>query len=111
MLPSWVSVAPTSHFPLNNLPYGIFSTAADPRPRPGVAIGDSVLDLAALSRAGLFSGPILSQRADCLQQVGRRRELQGPAPPLAARRSPLPGRRRLLSTSSPFSSLASHSPR
>ncbi|KAJ1911227.1 hypothetical protein IWQ60_010240 [Tieghemiomyces parasiticus] len=49
---SFVPVAPESHFPLQNLPYGIFSTAACPNPRVGVAIGDQVLDLAAL--AGLF---------------------------------------------------------
>ncbi|MGY3534586.1 fumarylacetoacetase [Bradyrhizobium sp. USDA 4452] len=32
-------------FPIQNLPLGVFSTAADPRPRTGVAIGDSVFDL------------------------------------------------------------------
>ncbi|MHC2333486.1 fumarylacetoacetase [Bradyrhizobium sp. USDA 4454] len=32
-------------FPIQNLPLGVFSTAADPRPRTGAAIGDSVFDL------------------------------------------------------------------
>jgi fumarylacetoacetase len=55
---SFIEVAPDSHFPLRNLPYGIFSTARDPRPRAGVAIGDFVLDLAALEAAGLLvAGP------------------------------------------------------
>ena len=35
-----------------NLPYGIFSTADDARPRAGVAIGECVLDLAVLEDAG-----------------------------------------------------------
>jgi fumarylacetoacetase len=51
---SFVAVAADSHFSLQNLPYGIFSTAADPRPRAGVAIGESVLDLAVLEDAGLL---------------------------------------------------------
>lgn len=86
MLPSWVSVAPASHFPLNNLPYGIFSSPAEPRPRPGVAIGDIVLDLAVLSRAGLFTGPILSQTGDCLQQVRTAccKQQPPPLPPAAS---------------------------
>ncbi|HEX8957954.1 MAG TPA: fumarylacetoacetase [Burkholderiaceae bacterium] len=53
-LKSFVDVAPDSHFPIQNLPFGIFSTAADPAPRAGVAIGDYVLDLAVLERRGLL---------------------------------------------------------
>jgi fumarylacetoacetase len=52
---SFITVAPDSHFPIQNLPYGIFSTATDARPRAGVAIGDLVLDLAALESAGLLA--------------------------------------------------------
>jgi hypothetical protein len=69
---SFVEVPPDSDFPLQNLPYGVFSTAEDGAPRPGVAIGDLVLDLRAVSRAGLFAGPLLSQ-STCFHQVGRRR--------------------------------------
>jgi len=45
-------------FPLNNLPYGIFSPQAldDPTPRVGVAIGDQVLDLSLVATSGLFEG-------------------------------------------------------
>lgn len=50
---SWVEVAPTSHFPITNLPYGIFSTP-DSSPRVGVAIGDYVLDLSVLAMQGVF---------------------------------------------------------
>ncbi|VVD65217.1 fumarylacetoacetase [Pandoraea soli] len=51
---SWVASANTgvTDFPLQNLPYGVFSTASQPTPRVGVAIGDQVLDLAALEAAG-----------------------------------------------------------
>jgi fumarylacetoacetase len=55
---SFVDVARDSPFPLQNLPYGIFRTRAEPRWRAGVAIGQFVLDLAALEAAGLLSpGP------------------------------------------------------
>jgi fumarylacetoacetase len=51
---SWVSGAePGSDFPVQNLPLGIFSEARGLR-RPGVAIGDYILDLAALAEAGLL---------------------------------------------------------
>lgn len=69
-LHSFVSVSPSSHFPLANLPYGVFSTRADPTPRPGVAIGDSVLDLRAVAESGLFAGPLLSSHTVVFQQVG-----------------------------------------
>jgi len=45
---SWVSSAQGSDFPIQNLPLGIFSEAKGRR-RPGVAIGDYVLDLAAIA--------------------------------------------------------------
>jgi fumarylacetoacetase len=41
---SWVASAQGSIFPIQNLPYGIFSTAQK-TPRIGVAIGDKILDL------------------------------------------------------------------
>lgn len=62
---SWVEVDPASDFPLNNLPWGVFSpaaaaaatspadgtaaAAAAPAPRIGVALGDWVVDVAALA--------------------------------------------------------------
>lgn len=58
LLRSWVDSAnaPDCPFPLNNLPCGVFSTGAD-EPRCGVAIGDFVLDVAALEEAGLLALP------------------------------------------------------
>ena len=40
-------------FPLENLPYGVFSTADNPQPRIGVAIDDLILDLTAAAPGGL----------------------------------------------------------
>lgn len=54
-LRSFVEVARDSHFPIQNLPYGVFSTTADPAPHAGVAIGDRVLDLAVLEDAGMLA--------------------------------------------------------
>lgn len=52
---SWIAAANDgqTHFPLQNLPYGIFSTGSQ-APRVGVAIGDKVLDLSVLDDAGLL---------------------------------------------------------
>ena len=44
-LRSFIPVAATSDFPIQNLPYGIFSAKDGLAPRVGVAIGDYVLDL------------------------------------------------------------------
>ena len=56
-LRSWVPSANDGHtdFPIQNLPFGIFSTQSEPVPRAGVAIGDQVLDLAVLEAAGLLN--------------------------------------------------------
>jgi fumarylacetoacetase len=59
-LKSWVESAndPASDFPIQNLPFGIFrKKGSKERPRGGVAIGDQILDLAAV---GLNTGPTLN---------------------------------------------------
>jgi fumarylacetoacetase len=53
-LTSFLDVPADSPFPIQNLPYGVFRPAAGDAPRVGVAIGDRVLDLAALTDAGLL---------------------------------------------------------
>jgi fumarylacetoacetase len=57
-LRSWVESAndPETDFPVQNLPFGIFKTRNE-KPRGGVAIGDQILDLAAV---GLRTGPTLN---------------------------------------------------
>ena len=44
-LRSFIPVDPASDFPIQNLPYGVFSARDGLAPRVGVAIGDYVLDL------------------------------------------------------------------
>lgn len=56
-LKSFIDVAPDSHFPIQNLPFGVFSGAGRQTPRIGVAIGEQVLDLAVLEEAGLLTVP------------------------------------------------------
>lgn len=56
-LRSFVDVKPESDFPIQNLPYGVVSTADDPAPRVGVAIGGFVLDLSVLQAAKLLDLP------------------------------------------------------
>jgi fumarylacetoacetase len=54
IMKSFINVDPDSHFPIQNLPYGVFRAAAGGNPRIGVAIGDYVLDLSVLDAAGLL---------------------------------------------------------
>ncbi|EHP44728.1 fumarylacetoacetase [Cupriavidus basilensis OR16] len=56
---SWIESANdgVTHFPLQNLPYGIFSPNGQ-GPRVGVAIGDFILDLSVLDAAGLLPASV-----------------------------------------------------
>src|SRR5689334_7733512 len=63
LLKSFIDVAADAHFPIQNLPFGVFSTAADRMPRVGVAIGEWVLDLAVLERARLLPIAPAGQKA------------------------------------------------
>jgi fumarylacetoacetase len=58
-LKSWVATAntATTDFPIQNLPYGVFTTPDNLAPRVGVAIGDQVLDLAWLETNKLLDTP------------------------------------------------------
>ncbi|MEO6841055.1 MAG: fumarylacetoacetase [Bradyrhizobium sp.] len=49
-LRSFIDVDPTSDFPIQNLPYGVFSSRDRLAPRVGVAIGNYVLDLRELEQ-------------------------------------------------------------
>ncbi len=67
---SWIESAndAATHFPLQNLPYGVFSHGSQ-APRVGVAIGDRIVDLSVLDEAGLlpaatrgtFAAPVLNR--------------------------------------------------
>ncbi|MGI9648215.1 MAG: fumarylacetoacetase [Acidimicrobiia bacterium] len=70
-LRSWAEVAEDSFFPIQNLPHGVFRKPGE-APRLGVAIGDSVLDLARLAEAGLLDGvglPLATYLADSLNPL------------------------------------------
>jgi fumarylacetoacetase len=54
MTQSFIEVSPDSDFPIQNLPYGIFSTRENPSPRVGTRLGDFVIDLAMLDEENLF---------------------------------------------------------
>jgi fumarylacetoacetase len=46
---SWLGLPPRTHFPLANLPFGVFSRSGEERRRIGVAIGSRILDAGALA--------------------------------------------------------------
>ena len=52
-LRSFIEVPPDSHFPIQNLPFGVFQPK-QAKPRFGVAIGEFVLDLSVLEEEGLL---------------------------------------------------------
>jgi fumarylacetoacetase len=71
-LKSWVESAnaPGCDFPIQNLPFGIFRRKGSKEaPRGGVAIGDQILDLAAL---GIKTGPTLNGLAAMGRPVWRK---------------------------------------
>jgi fumarylacetoacetase len=53
---SWVEVSEDSHFPIQNIPYGVFCRKGE-TPRVAARIGDCVLDLVEIHAAGLLPGP------------------------------------------------------
>ena len=57
-LRSFVPAAAESHFPVQNLPYGIFRRRSGGEAAVGVAIGGNVLDLAVLEEEGLLDSPL-----------------------------------------------------
>lgn len=57
---SFLNTPPESHFPIQNLPFGIVRRPDEAAPRVASAIGDQVVDLAVLAEAGLFDGPALA---------------------------------------------------
>src|SRR6201981_2723434 len=55
-LRSFIEVPADSHFPLENLPFGIFQPKGG-KPRVGVAIGDLIVDLSVLEELDHFRSP------------------------------------------------------
>jgi fumarylacetoacetase len=64
---SWIASANASDadFPLQNLPFGIFTAPGLPDPRAGVAIGDQVLDIVACYQRGAFDSLVADAARAC----------------------------------------------
>jgi fumarylacetoacetase len=64
-LRSWVESANVAEadFPIQNLPYCVFKSSDDDRPRIGTAIGTQILDLQSCLRAGLLDEPALESES------------------------------------------------
>jgi fumarylacetoacetase len=58
-LTSWIESAnsPDTDFPIQNLPFGVFSRKGDAERRVGVAIGDQIVDIGESLSANLWNGP------------------------------------------------------
>ncbi len=54
---SFLDIAAESHFPIQNLPFGVFRPAVGGQARVGVAIGECVLDLLIIEELGFFRSP------------------------------------------------------
>ena len=67
MRSSFVKVAADCDFPIQNLPFGIFSCPVNPAKRVGIAIGSHVLDLDACHRQSLLPGIAAHVSATFLQ--------------------------------------------
>ena len=78
-LESFIKVDPENHFPIQNLPYGVFRPPHDPAPRIGVAIGDYILDLAELERRGLLTDFGAEQKVFDREQLNAFLQLSRPA--------------------------------
>lgn len=53
-------------FPIENLPYGVFSSIEDTSPRIGVAVGEKILDLRFIKH--LFNGPFLKENQHVFEE-------------------------------------------
>jgi fumarylacetoacetase len=66
---SWIEYSAECDFPIENLPYGIFHLKTQPPScaRPGVAIGDWIIDLQVLTEQNVF--PEVIKTSKCFFQV------------------------------------------
>src|SRR5947209_4992135 len=60
-LRSFIDIPGDSHFPLENLPFGVFKPG-DGAARVGVALGEHIVDLGMLEAEGYFAGPEFRER-------------------------------------------------
>src|SRR4051794_11731114 len=60
-LKSFIEIAPDSHFPLENLPFGVFKPRGHGPARVGVAVGEFVADVSVLEGGGLFADALANR--------------------------------------------------
>ncbi|MEZ4821745.1 MAG: fumarylacetoacetase [Ignavibacteria bacterium] len=60
---SFINVNKGSDFPIQNIPFGIFKSKNNSKPRAGTAIGDLILDLSVLQESSLFSDQIIKEKS------------------------------------------------
>ena len=60
---SFINVNKGSDFPVQNIPFGIFKSKNNSKPRAGTAIGDFILDLSVLQESSLFSDPLINGKS------------------------------------------------
>ncbi|KAJ8712132.1 hypothetical protein PYW07_004974 [Mythimna separata] len=63
---SFIEYSPSSDFPIENLPYGVFTSPSNSERHIGVAIGDLILDLNVISN--LFDGPLLKSKQNVFKE-------------------------------------------
>ncbi|MEY2546300.1 MAG: fumarylacetoacetase [Verrucomicrobiota bacterium] len=70
-LKSFIDVPADSHFPLENLPFGVFKPRDETAARIGVALGEYVVDLGALETKGLLEGSFARDSLNEFLSLGR----------------------------------------
>jgi len=65
---SWLTIPADSDFSIYNLPFGIFSTAQQPGPRVGVAVGNQILDLAFAADMAVFDAFLPYKQRDVFRR-------------------------------------------
>jgi fumarylacetoacetase len=78
---------PSTDFPIQNLPFGVFERDAREGPRIGVAIGDQILDVAGAAEGGYLGGLSDGAKNALLRPVLNDFAAMGPAPRMNLRRA------------------------
>ncbi|CAH0589227.1 unnamed protein product [Chrysodeixis includens] len=63
---SFIEYSPDTDFPIENLPYGVFTSPKNVEKHIGVAIGEWILDLHVISH--LFDGPLLKSKQNVFKE-------------------------------------------
>jgi len=78
LLTSFLEIPSDSHFPIQNLPFGIFSTKNTP-PRVGVRIGDFILDLTVVEKYAFFGWHLQGKNVFAQPTLNKFMEMGKPA--------------------------------